>query len=256
MQILSNFAITNVRFSRYREIWREVRNEHYIYWRKLSWQISLVVITRSQFWPSGIVVACVCVCMCVCVCVSVNHELVRAIIHQPFKLGLPNLVQRSKTPWLRSLLFFGGNWPWPSRSNLTSNSKLTPFWACPNHYSPPILVRISKLGQEMHFSTVKIPVNSGLDWPWTSPSFLIPKLIFFALWRCALRLWNSPWLFQFFSGTVSQSLHRCTWGTHNQSGMGPLVPECLIWISSTQVSDSHLSPPGALQSRRASLQWT
>ena len=28
------------------------------------------------------------------------------------------------------------------------------------------------------------------------------------------------------------------------------------WISSTQVSDSHLSPPGALQSRRASLQWT
>ena len=27
-------------------------------------------------------------------------------------------------------------------------------------------------------------------------------------------------------------------------------------ISSTQVSDSHLSPPGALQSRRASLQWT
>ena len=27
-------------------------------------------------------------------------------------------------------------------------------------------------------------------------------------------------------------------------------------ISSTQVSDSHLSPPGALQSRGASLQWT
>ena len=30
----------------------------------------------------------------------------------------------------------------------------------------------------------------------------------------------------------------------------------LVAISSTQVSDSHLSPPGALQSRRASLQWT
>ena len=90
-------------------------------------------------------------------------------------------------------IVFGSNWPWPSRSNLTSNSKLTPFWAWPSHYSPPILVRISKLGQEMHFSTVKIPVNSGLDWPWTSPSFLIPKPIFFALWHCALRLWNSPW---------------------------------------------------------------
>ena len=30
----------------------------------------------------------------------------------------------------------------------------------------------------MHFSTVKIPANSGLDWPWTSPSCLIPKLFF------------------------------------------------------------------------------
>ena len=65
------------------------------------------IFTQGQFWPSGIVVACVCVCMCVCVCVSVNHELVRAIIHQPFKLGSPNLDQRCKRPWIRSLLFCG-----------------------------------------------------------------------------------------------------------------------------------------------------
>ena len=51
--------------------------------------------------------ACVCVSVCLCVCVSVNHELVRAIIHQPFKLGSPNLDQRCKRPWLRSLLFCG-----------------------------------------------------------------------------------------------------------------------------------------------------
>ena len=127
-------------------------------------------------------------------------------------------------------IVFWGNWPWPPKSNLTSNSKLTPFWACPNHYSPPILVRISELGQEMHLSTVKIPVNSGLDWPWTSPSFLIPKLIFLHYggvhWDCEI----VSGLFQFCSGTVSQSLHQCTWGTHSQSGMGPLVLECLIWI--------------------------
>ena len=193
----------------------------------------MFIFTQGQFWPSGIVVACV----CLCVCVSVNHELVRAIIHQPFKLGSPNLVQRSKTPWLRSLLFFWGNWPWPSRSNLTSNSKLTPFWACPNHYSPPILVRISKLGQEMHFSTVKIPVNSRFDWPWTSPSFRIPKLIFL---HCGGVHWNCetvPALFQFCSGTVSQSLHQCTWGTYSQSGMGPLVLECLIWIKQNRHLD-------------------
>ena len=29
------------------------------------------IFTRGQFWPSGIVVACVCVCVCMCVCVSV-----------------------------------------------------------------------------------------------------------------------------------------------------------------------------------------
>ena len=29
------------------------------------------LFTRGQFWPSGIVVACVCVCVCVSVCLSV-----------------------------------------------------------------------------------------------------------------------------------------------------------------------------------------
>ena len=44
---------------------------------------------------------------CVCVRVSVNHELVRVIIHQPFKLGSLHLDQRCKRPWLRALLFCG-----------------------------------------------------------------------------------------------------------------------------------------------------
>ena len=65
-------------------------------------QISMVALfTRGQFWPSGIVIACVCGSVCVCI----NHELVRTITHRPFKLGSPNLDQRCKTPWFRSLLF-------------------------------------------------------------------------------------------------------------------------------------------------------
>ena len=36
-----------------------------------------------------------------------HFELVRAITHHPFKLGLPNLDQMFKIPWLRSLLFWG-----------------------------------------------------------------------------------------------------------------------------------------------------
>ena len=62
----------------------------------------LPFFTRGQFWPSGIVVACVCVSVSLCV----NHLLVRAITRDPFKLGSPNLKHRCKRPWLRSLLFW------------------------------------------------------------------------------------------------------------------------------------------------------
>ena len=61
------------------------------------------VITRGQFWPSGIVVACVCLCVCPYVCV--NPQLVRAITCHLFNLESPNLDQKCKTTWLRSLLF-------------------------------------------------------------------------------------------------------------------------------------------------------
>ena len=47
------------------------------------------------------------VCVSVCVSLCGNHLLVRAITWDPFKLGSPNLDQRCKRPWLRSLLFWG-----------------------------------------------------------------------------------------------------------------------------------------------------
>ena len=50
---------------------------------------------------------CVCVCVCLSVCLCVNHLLVRTITRDLFKLGSPNLDQRCKRPWLRSLLFWG-----------------------------------------------------------------------------------------------------------------------------------------------------
>ena len=34
------------------------------------------IFTRGQYWPTGIVVACVCVCVCLCVCQSVCQSLV------------------------------------------------------------------------------------------------------------------------------------------------------------------------------------
>ena len=54
--------------------------------------VFVFVFTRGQFWPSGIVVACVCLCTCVCI----NHLFVRAITRDPLKLGSPNLDQRCK----------------------------------------------------------------------------------------------------------------------------------------------------------------
>ena len=53
------------------------------------------------------------------------------------------------------------------------------MWVCPCDKSPPIEVSISKFGPKMHLSTVKIPIDFGLDWPWSSVSFLISNLCFF-----------------------------------------------------------------------------
>ena len=78
-------------------------------------------------------------------------------------------------------IVFEGEWPWPSRSNLTSKSKFTPFWVCEfvcaksHHW---LKIRISKFGPKMHLSTVKVPIDFGLDWPWSSVSFLISNLCF------------------------------------------------------------------------------
>ena len=79
----------------------------------ITWPLFNKQKLQTHFYPRPVLAfgycRClrVCVCICVCVCVSVNHEFVRAIIHQPFKLGSPNLDQRCKRTWLRSLLFCG-----------------------------------------------------------------------------------------------------------------------------------------------------
>ena len=117
--------------------------------------------------------ASVCVFPCVCQSLACPRDNSGPVQAKITKFG-PKL----QNTLVKVLIVLGGKWSWPSRSNLTSKSEFTPFWACPDNYSPPILVRISKFRQQMHFSTVKIPVNSGLDWPWTSPSFLIPKFFF------------------------------------------------------------------------------
>ena len=116
---------------------------------------------------------CVCVSVCVCqsrACPHDNSPLVHARIT---KFG--TYVQKTlvKVP-----IVFGDDRLWPSRSNWTWKSNFTSFWACPPHNSSAVQARITKFRPKMHLSTVKIPINFGLDWLWSSPSFSILKAIF------------------------------------------------------------------------------
>ena len=103
---------------------------------------------------------------------------VRAITYYPFKLGSPNLDHRCKRPWLRSLLFLV---TLTFMVKFYLKVKIYPslsLWVCPQHKSPRIVVRISKFGPKMHLSTVKVPIDFGIDWTSSSVSFSISTLLF------------------------------------------------------------------------------
>ena len=93
-----------------------------IYTAGYEWGIFCIYWTQIGFLSDasfGLWVFSLPASVCVCVRLCVNHELVRAITHNPFNLGSLNLDQRCKRPWLRFLFFLWGYWPWPSRSILT-----------------------------------------------------------------------------------------------------------------------------------------
>ena len=143
--------------------------------------VSTGIFTRDQFWPTGIVIACVCGSVCVYqsrACPLDNSSPSQARIT---KFG-PEM--QNTLVWVP--IVFGDDRPWSSRSNLTWKSNFTSFWACSHHYSSAIQARISKFGPKMHLSTVKIPTNFGLDWFWSLLSFSILKPIFSTKFICAL----------------------------------------------------------------------
>ena len=98
-------------------------------------------------------------------------------------------------------------------------------WVCPCDQSPPIEVSISKFGPKMHLSTVKVPIDLGLDWPWSSVSFLISNLCFFyqtlrlLLIRVCLYIFSEAIASECF--TIHRALHIC--GFFYARGKGPAV---------------------------------
>ena len=132
------------------------------------------IFTRGQFWPSGIVIACVCVCVRVCVCHSVCQSLACPRDNLgPVQARIAKFGPKMQNTLVKVPIVLRGNWPWPSRSNLTSKSEFTPFWACLEHNSSPIQVRITKFGPDVENSLVKVLIILGGNWPWHSRSNLI-----------------------------------------------------------------------------------
>ena len=126
-------------------------------WKISTWMYFQCLFTRGQFWPSGIVIACVCVCVRVCVCQSVCQSLACPRDNSgPVQARVAKFGPKMQKTLVKVPIVLGGNWPWPSRSNLTSKSEFTHFWAYPDHNSSPIQVRITKFGPEVQNSLVKV----------------------------------------------------------------------------------------------------
>ena len=146
-----------------------------------SYWLDQPVFTRGQFWPSGIVVACVCVSVCPCVSMSVCVCQSRACPHDNSPLVQATITKfgtKVQKTLVKVSIVFGDDRPWPSRSNLTWKSNFTSFWACPPHNSSAVQARITKFRPKIYLSIVNIPINFGLNWFWSSPSFSILKPIF------------------------------------------------------------------------------
>ena len=69
--------------------------------------ICVYVTLGGPFYPRPVLAFGYCRWLRLSVCVCGKHLLVRAITCHAFKLESPNLDHKSKTPWLRSLLFWG-----------------------------------------------------------------------------------------------------------------------------------------------------
>ena len=125
----------------------------------------MCLFTRGQFWPSGIVVACVSLSVCVSVCVCVRQPRACPRNKSPrVQARTTKFGQKVQNNLVKVPIVLGGNWPWPPRSNLTWKAKFTPFWACPRHNSPSIQARTTKFWQKMQANMLVIRIVLGGDW--------------------------------------------------------------------------------------------
>ena len=129
----------------------------------ISYRIAIIVFIWGQFWPLGIVVACICVSIPLCV----SHELVYKMTHDLFKLGSPNLPQRCKIPWF---VVWG-----PIDLDLHCQISVLPNYELQVYLhdnSSPVQTRITRFWPKVQYNLVKIPIFSQT----TSQSWLFHSL--------------------------------------------------------------------------------
>ena len=149
----------------------------------------LGVMHYSDFYPRPVLAfgycrclhLCVCVCLSVCLCV--NREFVRTITGHPFKLESPNLEHRCKTPWLRPQLFLGVI-DLNLQGQIELESRILPHFELVHMITCHLFRLVTKFGPKMHPSTGKIPIDLGVDRPWSSRSNLTLKSNFIPFWAC------------------------------------------------------------------------
>ena len=140
------------------------------------------------FYPRPVLAFGYCRCLPLCVCQSVCQSL--ACLRDNSRPVQARITKFETQVWktlVKIPIVLGGDWPSPSRSNLPSKSKFTPFWACPSNNSSPVQARTTKFGPEVQNTSVKIPVVLGVDWAWHVKLNLFSKSCLFA---SLLRLWN------------------------------------------------------------------
>ena len=132
-----------------------------------------MIFTRSQLWPSGIVVACVCLCVCdrLSVCVRQPRACLRHISSR-IEARTTKFGQKMQNNLVEDPIVLEADWPWPSRSKLTWKAKFTLLRTCPRRNSPPIQARTTKFGQKLQTNLPMVPVGLGGYWPWPSWSNL------------------------------------------------------------------------------------
>ena len=113
------------------------------------------------------------VCVSVCVCVRQPRACPRhkspRVQARTTKFG-----QKVQNNLVKVPVVLGGDWPWPSRSNLTWKAKFTTFWACPCHNSPSIQARTTKFGQRMQTNLLVAHIVFGGDCTSLHDGFTVP----------------------------------------------------------------------------------